>query len=140
MTTEQTTAHIVTHTPGGKLVTHGGSGNAYTNYGCRCEECRAANTRRVNRRRRHRSPESGAFEHGAGGYRNWNCRCDVCSEAHREAMARAKASRAERAATQAPHGTSAAYTGWGCRCEPCKDANSLYRRANYLRSKARWST
>lgn len=42
---------FVTTTPGGKPVEHGGSGAAYSNYGCRCEPCTVANTERTARGR-----------------------------------------------------------------------------------------
>lgn len=50
------------------------------NAGCRCKECRAANTRRVSERKSRLNPAYAP--HGtASGYVNWNCRCDACKDA-----------------------------------------------------------
>lgn len=80
---------IVYYTPGGKAVTHGGSGNAYSNYGCRCLECRDANTARYERRREERRAMTARDEipasvkHGSDStYTNWGCKCEPCSTAH----------------------------------------------------------
>jgi hypothetical protein len=110
---------VVSFTPTGKPVTHGGSGNAYSAYGCRCDECRAANAARAKRRRLERYAEGGDFEHGVCGYTNWGCRCDECSEAHSEMLVAAYESRKARAAADAPHGTVSGYSSWGCRCDEC---------------------
>jgi len=88
----------VKYTPGGKTVTHGGSGNAYANYGCRCEPCTEANTARNERRRAERYettrtdglPEN--IPHGASAYANWGCRCDVCSLEHSQKTKNARES------------------------------------------------
>lgn len=42
---------IINYTPTGKPVEHGGSGSAYSNYGCRCKPCTIANTERTARGR-----------------------------------------------------------------------------------------
>lgn len=79
----------VIYTPGGKLVTHGGSGNAYSNYHCRCRECMDANTDRYEKRRAERRAElasgkaPGDLEHGTDStYTNWGCTCSACRSAH----------------------------------------------------------
>lgn len=78
----------VDYTPGGKPVTHGGSGNAYSNYGCRCRECMDANTDRYERRRAQRRIEleegrAPDLEHGTDStYTNWGCQCKPCKLAH----------------------------------------------------------
>lgn len=78
-------------TPGGKPVTHGGSGNAYSNYGCRCRACIDANTARYERRREERRALTLAGElpddvpHGSDStYTNWGCMCTACTAAHAE--------------------------------------------------------
>ena len=76
---------IVNFTPTGKPVTHGGSGSAYANYGCRCELCIEANTARVDRRRRERQTEEqpANLPHGRDStYSNWGCRCEPCKAAY----------------------------------------------------------
>ena len=85
----------VWHTATGKLITHGGSGNAYSNHGCRCQECIDANTERYKRRREERKAlvEAGRvppeIPHGTDAtYTNWNCRCTECRAAHAEKCAR----------------------------------------------------
>lgn len=73
---------IVNFTPSGKPVTHGGSGTAYANYGCRCEDCKKANSERASRRRRERYAEIPPDNHGKySTYSNWGCRCPECKEA-----------------------------------------------------------
>lgn len=88
---------FVKYTPSGKkLVTHGGSGNAYANYGCRCDECKAANTKRIRRRLHERDASTLPPEaHGKyTTYTNWRCRCEACvlagSEKNAEAYRRRK--------------------------------------------------
>lgn len=82
---------LVTHTPAGTIVSHGGAGTAYSAYGCRCRACKNANALRVNQRRKEREalvkgeglPET--VRHGrASSYSNWGCRCEACSKAHME--------------------------------------------------------
>ena len=56
-------------------------------YGCRCEECKAANTarakaERADRRARLAGDPSLAVHGLAATYRNWGCRCESCSQAH----------------------------------------------------------
>jgi hypothetical protein len=63
---------------------HGASG--YTNDGCRCDVCRAANTarcaRRTEERRRELWEDPTLAQHGrASTYTNWGCRCEPCTEA-----------------------------------------------------------
>lgn len=129
-------------------VTHG---NAYRyKQGCRCDECRLANTvrhRKHRARRRQRDVPAGV-EHGAAAASNWGCKCAVCRDAvaernrqleerllsggirHRSreiALRRcpcddcAAARRGERGVpSTVAHGTSAAYQCWGCRCDDCE--------------------
>lgn len=64
-----------------------GTMSAY-NAGCRCDDCRAANTAKSQRRRERRRAEGVIPDevHGtATGYAEWHCRCDDCTAAHREA-------------------------------------------------------
>lgn len=86
---------FVKFTPGGKLVTHGGSGNAYANYGCRCDQCKAANAARVRRRSHERDASTLPPEaHGKyTTYTNWRCRCEKCKIAGAAANAAAYARR-----------------------------------------------
>lgn len=61
---------------------HGGSGAKYASEGCRCYECRAANTARVGRRRKERDISEFTGEHGKPStYSNWSCRCPECKAA-----------------------------------------------------------
>lgn len=52
--------------------------------GCRCDECRAANTRmyKAGYERRRQRAATADFQHGASGYGNWGCRCETCTKAH----------------------------------------------------------
>lgn len=71
-----------------EAIQHGGSGHAYANLGCRCNECRGANAERVKRRRLERTLEPkdpNDPRHGkATFYINHGCRCDPCTKAHVE--------------------------------------------------------
>jgi hypothetical protein len=70
-------------TPAGNPVQHGGTGAAYSNYGCRCVECTEANRARAERRRAQRKREGPAKDaHGTlSTYANWSCRCVWCRRA-----------------------------------------------------------
>lgn len=76
---------LVTHTPSGTIILHGGSGMGYRSYGCRCHACREANryrveTERTKRMERNEIPTT--VKHGKPStYSNWGCRCDSCSKA-----------------------------------------------------------
>lgn len=82
--------------PRGELMgaTHG-LPSTYRDYGCRCGECRRANTDR-HRADRKRMAERLAADptlapHGKyTTYRNWGCRCAPCSQAHSERCAEYK--------------------------------------------------
>lgn len=65
-------------------VTHG-KGSTYRR-GCRCDDCRAANTRGVREQQKKRKErlDTAQFKHGAAAYTNWGCRCEVCTKAHTE--------------------------------------------------------
>lgn len=69
-------------------IPHGGSGGGYSNHGCRCQECKDANTRRVLARRRRRELETKNPDdprHGTMSfYINAGCRCRVCKDAAAE--------------------------------------------------------
>lgn len=59
--------------------------STYTNKGCRCDECRKANTERMRAVRKDRYERTRLFglpdsvEHGRSAYVNWGCRCDKCT-------------------------------------------------------------
>lgn len=62
-----------------------GTGSRYRKGGCRCDQCREANSRihRAARARRMLRLEHDAksIVHGINGYTNHGCRCDVCRAA-----------------------------------------------------------
>ena len=74
--------------------------STYTNHGCRCDECKAANAIYHRRRRRERSESDVApREHGTEAtYVNYRCRCDACREARNAACKRRYHARKEVAA------------------------------------------
>jgi hypothetical protein len=75
-----------------------GTLNGYANLGCRCDQCRAANTDYCR-----------AYQHRAGRhkpYAEWLASVEGC---------------------HVPHGTETRYTQGGCRCEDCKRAASTAR-------------
>lgn len=75
------------------------SGSCYSNHKCRCKVCRAANARRVARRRAQRNPaQVPDKDHGKPStYINWNCRCRPCTDAHSAAWAAQEANRRRKA-------------------------------------------
>jgi len=63
-----------------------GSESTYNNWKCRCDACRAANTRYLARRKAERvarlAVDPSLAEHGrASTYNNWGCRCEPCTTA-----------------------------------------------------------
>jgi hypothetical protein len=68
---------------------HAHGRNGYSNYRCRCDECRAANTAAQSKYRdRLAQSDPDAIPHGTtNGYDNFRCRCDECRDA--KAVARA---------------------------------------------------
>lgn len=68
------------------------NGGCYSNHGCRCDICKAANARRVRRRRNERKSETVKGDHGKDStYVNWNCRCIPCTEDHARKAAKRRA-------------------------------------------------
>lgn len=63
-----------------------GSGNGYSNLGCRCERCRRAWALTYQKRReRKRSEPTPVDAHGTvSGYSYWGCRCPKCTAVHNE--------------------------------------------------------
>jgi hypothetical protein len=60
-----------------------GQNSTYSNWGCRCDECRAAHGEKMieDRASRIARVEAGSPDvpHGTrSGYSNWGCRCDEC--------------------------------------------------------------
>ncbi len=78
-----------------------GTVGGYTNNGCRCPECRAAQRTYAAQRRALRRQESTPENvHGTeNGYTNYGCRCVPCRTAH---AATARHARTTRAALEAP--------------------------------------
>ena len=72
-----------------------GTYNGYNHHGCRCAQCRAANSSRYAAQQTKRITKGlppNAL-HGASTYVNWGCRCEVCSAAHKSNLARRRESR-----------------------------------------------
>ena len=64
-----------------------GTLNAYSNHGCRCDRCKAANAKyKADMRAARRSAPTPRDVHGTdAGYREYGCRCKRCKAAHAEA-------------------------------------------------------
>jgi hypothetical protein len=64
-----------------------GTQDGYTNHDCRCDRCRAANTRAMRKyRAKIRALPTPKHVHGTdNGYNNYGCRCGRCVRAHAEA-------------------------------------------------------
>lgn len=95
------TLHPHRITPGDGDPRHG-TANGYLNLYCRCDECRAANTRKVRRDRADRTRRLEAnyasLTHGNDStYQNWGCRCRPCTDAHNAAQRRRWAQRRDAA-------------------------------------------
>ena len=98
----------VDFTKSGKPVTHGGTGAAYAHQGCRCEECRAANTARVARRTAERAREQPPTHGKYSTYNNWGCRCEPCTKANTDKSLSYYRNVLSKAARSTPTETSAA--------------------------------
>lgn len=65
-----------------------GTLNAYTNYLCRCDECRAAQSRYAkaarDKRRRSLATAENVPHGNMNTYVSWGCRCDPCRATNRE--------------------------------------------------------
>lgn len=122
---------------------HGTTGG-YTNWGCRCAECREANTTK-HREWRHRTgysePRAAVSErrraaawardnHGTETRYRLGCRCDEC----RRGQNAARAARRKRP-NVAVHGLNSSYSN-GCRCAACRDAHRVYTNDLRARKKA----
>lgn len=75
-------------------VRHGTPG-AYTNHGCRCEKCKAANAEAQRSYRARRAAREVPWDvHGTvNGYANWLCRCNLCRAAHTKMARKVRARR-----------------------------------------------
>lgn len=81
----------------------------YSTYGCRCADCRKANTARCQRYRDANREKVRAYG----------------------AKTRARLKQSE----NIPHGTLNAYANYGCRCDECKAVQSEYNRRRYREAK-----
>lgn len=77
--------------------TQHGTSNGYTNYGCRCEDCKTAHATTTRERKAARPPLAPDDpRHGLrSSYGNHKCRCDLCRAAN-TASAREYRERTER--------------------------------------------
>jgi hypothetical protein len=108
--------------------------------GCRCDECRRANTEYKAALRKTKTPP----KHGKSGYMNYGCRCDICRKEHNESMRQPVQVEYRRLwaasvkGSRPPwHGTSYIYQTYGCRCSDCTAADTAAQRAKRARRKAR---
>lgn len=126
------------------------------NAGCRCDECKQANTERNYKSRKAREAKQldpQDSRHGTDNlYTNFGCRCEPCTKAHTEdsrAYQKAYYKRNYVPKPKAPryipehldpndvrHGTYNFYANYKCRCQPCSDANTIYERARHAKKKA----
>lgn len=60
-----------------KPIQHG-TGNGYKYHGCRCDDCRAANTREMNELRNRDKPVPPNSHGTTAGYQYYRCRCEKC--------------------------------------------------------------
>lgn len=73
-----------------------GTVNGYTNYGCRCDDCRAAvrAQRQKNKAARTAKPIPPRVHGTANGYGNYGCRCDDCKAAWATAIRESRQAKA----------------------------------------------
>lgn len=107
-----------------------GKYSTYTNYKCRCEECKAAalevqRSRTAKKRGesefipRQRGRKAGPVKHGTvTQYQNGGCRCEECKGAIRAYYKSRKDKGLEPGDSR--HGTSNGYINFGCRCDSCR--------------------
>lgn len=70
--------------------------NGYTNLGCKCDICRAANVQNTKRgrERRRKTIDPNDPRHGDENfYFNYRCSCDLCKAAHAAAARERRAAR-----------------------------------------------
>jgi hypothetical protein len=72
-----------------------GTVDGYTNWMCRCEQCRSAMTAaHADWRSRARTRQLPSGAHGRNDtYNNYSCRCEPCMTAHRDYMSAWRAAR-----------------------------------------------
>lgn len=109
-----------------------GTKNDY-NRGCRCAECRQANTEYCKQQRykngvtpkdEYDRERAARVPHGTQHkYKKHGCRCDECRAWSRQNRAAIRAKRRGQAPAHV-HGTVNGYQNYGCRCEPCTAVNS----------------
>lgn len=97
------------------------------NAGCRCDECKRANTARANKSREVREakqldpddPRHGTYNF----YVNWGCRCEPCTKTNTTNYKRSKFR----------HNSEEAkfYSKYGCPCSPCTLTRVIVRRQQY---------
>lgn len=90
-----------------KDVPHG-TANGYTNYGCRCDECRVAHNEYYKKMAKGPCP-------GCGGTLSNRHRYKLCAACRDAATARSE------------HGTEGRYIGYHCRCDDCRRASAEAR-------------
>jgi hypothetical protein len=113
--------------------------------GCRCADCRAANTANCRRQREARKADPSRADRAGHGktttYRNYLCRCEECRTAWSKYMAKLRGTEWTGLMRRRPAecGTYAGYSRHyqlgGKPCDACKAARSEYARAYYRRKK-----
>ena len=68
-----------------------GTVNGYVNYGCRCDKCKAASSRRHKQRVEEGLSETDPRHGTESGYLNWGCRCESCKAGHSAAAKKRRA-------------------------------------------------
>lgn len=110
--------------------------------GCRCDECRIANTVTQRAIRDHLSAKPfDEIPHGtANAYSNYRCRCPECAEvgaAINQKNARRRRARVDSSGVPegVPHGKVNTYSTWSCRCPECRAAWAKRQRDTRARAK-----
>lgn len=116
--------------------THG-KPSTYSNGGCRCDLCSAANSLRMRQQRERRSGR--VIPDGLHGksttYTNYKCRCEPCRDAHKVRLQIQIANRLKVPFEDIPHGKSG-YLSYGCKCPVCGAAGVEHRARRKARKAA----
>ena len=103
--------------------------------GCRCNECKYANSKKLTESRiRAKQNKNKNFKHGSSGYHYHGCRCDICKTAATKYKSKIIKLNILSKKQPTKHGING-YRYYGCRCNICKHANSELSKKTYIKAR-----